>query len=200
MTTQPTTQLNNTILATLRQRRSAGESFSQLANEVGVSWQRLWALLYPTSQATPTGTANEARADAHAQPQQQRLTWRQLTKGKANLLKQFVTYLRVKDWPFVVVDDAKKAIFSGSTLKAFDVLVYNNGAPNLLVLVVTSRPTPAHVAEMKDWEHVFGEGFQAAFVFHAADTWQLITLNDLQTPNPLAHARPLDECLEGSKQ
>lgn len=43
--------LNDSALDTIRQRRSAGESLGALAREAGLSWQRLWTILYP-SQGT----------------------------------------------------------------------------------------------------------------------------------------------------
>ena len=36
------------VLASFHQRRTAGESLSALAREVGMTWQRLWVLLVST--------------------------------------------------------------------------------------------------------------------------------------------------------
>ena len=159
----------------------------------------------PPQPADPTGTR-----------QPQRLTWRQLARRRDALVPAFEKHLRGKGWPYVAVDKAKKAIFSASKVRAFDFIIYNSAGPNLLAMVVTSRPTAAQVKQMRDWEQVFGDGFQAAFVFKADDEppaagdaqWRMICLNDLQTfskEDPLANSRPLDECLgqlpnEGSKQ
>jgi replication-associated recombination protein RarA len=54
------TTLDIPTLDTIRQRRSAGESLSRLAGEVGLSWQRLWTMLYPSAPAgnQPTIQAN----------------------------------------------------------------------------------------------------------------------------------------------
>ncbi|MBI5725035.1 MAG: hypothetical protein HZA50_13825 [Planctomycetes bacterium] len=41
------TALNEIMLEKMRRRRSAGESVGELAREVGMSWQRLWSLIYP---------------------------------------------------------------------------------------------------------------------------------------------------------
>src|ERR1017187_9810901 len=43
--------LNDTILDTIRQRRSTGESLGKLAREAGLPWQRLWTMLYPSAPA-----------------------------------------------------------------------------------------------------------------------------------------------------
>jgi len=41
--------LDESVLETVRTRRSAGESLGSLAREVGLSWQRLWTMLYPSA-------------------------------------------------------------------------------------------------------------------------------------------------------
>ena len=43
--------LSNNDVQAILQRRSAGESLGALAREVGLSWQRLWTLLYGASSA-----------------------------------------------------------------------------------------------------------------------------------------------------
>ena len=45
----------------------------------------------------------------------------------------FEDYLRAKGWPYIAVDEAKKAIFAGGAIKSFDFLVYSASGPNLLV-------------------------------------------------------------------
>jgi len=146
-----------------------------------------------------TNTPNETRPD-DGTPSPHGLAWQHLASGRAGLVAQLDKYMYEKDWPFVDVVRARRAIFNAADIKTFDYIVYNVSGPNLLLLVVTGRPTSAQVKLMKEWEHLFGEGFLAAFVFLAADTWQLVLLNDLQTPNPLAHARLLDVCLKGNRQ
>ena len=44
-----TLAIDANVLESVRTRRSAGESLGKLAREVGLSWQRLWTLLYPTA-------------------------------------------------------------------------------------------------------------------------------------------------------
>jgi hypothetical protein len=96
----------------------------------------------------------------------------------------FEDYLRAKGWPFVVVDEAKKAVFAETRLKSFDFLVYSESGPNLLVDVKGRKFPDASpgrkrgatrawenwitrddVEGLSRWEEVFGSGFTAAFVF-----------------------------------
>jgi hypothetical protein len=94
----------------------------------------------------------------------------------------FEDFLRAKGWPYVAVDEAKKAIFAGSAIKNFDFLVYSSTGPNLLVDVKgrkfpdgakssgQSRPwenwiTRGDVEGLREWEKVFGPGFAATLVF-----------------------------------
>ena len=44
----------------------------------------------------------------------------------------FEDYLRSKGLPYVAVDEAKRAIFAGASIKSFDFLVYSASGPNLL--------------------------------------------------------------------
>ena len=96
----------------------------------------------------------------------------------------FEDYLRAKGWPYVAVDQAKKAIFSGASVKSFDFLVYSESGANLLV-DVKGRKFPCEkpgrkrgasrawenwvtrqdVEGLAQWEKVFGEDFMALLVF-----------------------------------
>ncbi len=96
----------------------------------------------------------------------------------------FEDYLRAKGWPYVAVDEAKKALFAGSAIKSFDFLVYSSSGPNLLTDVkgrkfpdgVTGKQrgasrawenwiTQQDVEGLREWEKVFGSGFQAVIIF-----------------------------------
>ena len=95
----------------------------------------------------------------------------------------FEDYLRARGWPYVAVDETKKAIFENASIKSFDFLVYSSSGPNLLVDVKgrkfpdsaagrksSSRVwenwiTRADVEGLREWERVFGEGFKAVLVF-----------------------------------
>ncbi len=135
-----------------------------------------------------------------------RLSWSALKAGRATLVPSFENHLRDKGWPYVRVDEAKKAIFNASQIKGFDFLVYSSSGPNLLVLIVTRRPTAAQVEQMREWEKVFGAGFQTAFTFQAGGAWRVLSLQDLQAPDALGQSRPMEACVsetptnEGSKQ
>jgi hypothetical protein len=96
----------------------------------------------------------------------------------------FEDYLRGRQLPYVAVDEAKKAIFSGAAIKSFDFLVYSQSGPNLLVDVKGRKfpdTTPGHgsraarawenwvtrgdVESLAEWEKVFGPAFQAVLTF-----------------------------------
>ena len=96
----------------------------------------------------------------------------------------FEHFLRSKGWPYVAVDEAKKAIFAGASVKSFDFIVYSSTGPNLLVDVkgrkfpgaVPARKRGARCAwenwitrndaeGLSEWEKVFGSEFRGVFVF-----------------------------------
>lgn len=96
----------------------------------------------------------------------------------------FEEFLRARGWPYVAVDEAKKAIFSGASIKSFDFLVYSSTGSNLLVDVkgrkfpdlgaarrrAASRAwenwiTREDVDGLREWAKVFGPDFQAMLVF-----------------------------------
>lgn len=90
----------------------------------------------------------------------------------------FEAMLRQRGIPYVAVDEAKRALFANAKLKCFDFVVYCNKGPNLLIDVkgrqrrdagkATSFQTWAtqqDVADLIQWEQVFGEGFKALFAF-----------------------------------
>ncbi len=96
----------------------------------------------------------------------------------------FEDYLRAKGWPYVAVDEAKRAIIGNVGVKSFDFLVYSQSGPNLLVDVkgrkfpdrVTGKKrgslrgwenwiTQDDVEGLRQWQDVFGEGFASTLVF-----------------------------------
>jgi hypothetical protein len=90
----------------------------------------------------------------------------------------FEAFLRDKGIPCVVVDEAKRALFQNAKLKSFDFVVYSKNGPNLLVDVKgrkrrsgTSRSgfetwaTEQDVADLTQWEQVFGEGYKGVISF-----------------------------------
>jgi len=97
----------------------------------------------------------------------------------------FEDYLRARGWPYVAVDESKKAIFASVSLKSFDFLVYSASGPNLLVDVkgrkfpdtsVKGRKrgqtrawenwiTREDLEGLTAWENVFELDFRAVLVF-----------------------------------
>lgn len=95
----------------------------------------------------------------------------------------FEDYLRSKGWPYIAVDETKRAIFANASIKSFDFLAYSESGANLLVDVkgrkfpdcIPGRRGASRVWEnwitrqdvegLLEWEKVFGEGFQAVLVF-----------------------------------
>ena len=148
--------------------------------------------LLDATKATEATEVPEPSVPAQSPPP---LKWNQLAQGRKALVSGLEAHLREKGWPYVAVDEAKKAIFSGSNIASFDFLVYSTVGPNLLVLVVTRRPPPAQVQQMTEWEKVFGKDFLAAFTFQAAGDWRTLSLKDLANSDPLAAAGSLDEYL-----
>jgi hypothetical protein len=92
----------------------------------------------------------------------------------------FEDYVRSRGWPYLPVDEQKKAIFGGARIKSFDFLVYPPGRRALLV-DVKGRKFPYRgkggrrywenwvarddLEGLRRWRDVFGEDFEAALVF-----------------------------------
>ncbi|MBN2584448.1 MAG: HYExAFE family protein [Planctomycetes bacterium] len=92
----------------------------------------------------------------------------------------FESFLRERGTPYVAVDEAKRALFGGVSLKSFDFVVYSSSGVNLLV-DVKGRKFPYvtrgqkrfwenwverdDLANLATWEEVFGRDFQGMFVF-----------------------------------
>lgn len=87
----------------------------------------------------------------------------------------FEAYLRGKGIPYVAVDEARKALFADARLKSFDFVVYSPSGPNLLVDIKGRQlrgqrsfqtwATDQDVADLLQWQQVFGEGFKAVLMF-----------------------------------
>jgi hypothetical protein len=90
----------------------------------------------------------------------------------------FEAYLRDRGIPCVAVDEAKKALFANAKLKSFDFVVYSKSGPNLLIDVkgrqmrngssrrgFESWTTEQDVADLMQWEQVFGDGYKAVLTF-----------------------------------
>jgi hypothetical protein len=201
---------NNQEFADLEDRQAAFEEVGDAAGAAAVQEQldqivadhlRRPAPEPPASppDATKATEATEApEPPLPAQPESAQspvcLKWNQLAPGRRALVPELEKHLREKGWPYVAVDDAKQAVFANSvSIKAFDYLIYSSIGPNLLVLVITRRPTAEQAEQMQEWQKVFGADFQAVFMFSSGGEWRLVLLQDLQTPDPLAHARSLED-------
>ena len=96
----------------------------------------------------------------------------------------FEDYLRARGWPYIAVDEAKKAIFAGTAVKSFDFLVYSSTGPNILADIkgrkfpdsIPGRKRGASrawenwvtrddVQSLQEWEKVFGPGFVSVLIF-----------------------------------
>jgi len=99
---------------------------------------------------------------------------------KVHYESAFEAYLRERGIPYVAVDEARKAMFASARLKSFDFVVYSPRGANLLVDIKGrqfrgkgGRParsfqtwaTEQDVADLLQWQQVFGEGFRAVFMF-----------------------------------
>ena len=93
----------------------------------------------------------------------------------------FQDYLRSRGVPYISVNEHQQAIFAGQKMKSFDFLVYPGG-PRHWIVDVKGRKFPYVSAQggkrywenwvvrkdlddMQEWQEVFGEDFEALFVF-----------------------------------
>lgn len=93
----------------------------------------------------------------------------------------FEHYLRANAIPYVAVDEAKRALRAASPgtdkLKSFDFVVYSQSAANLLIDVkgrkhsgktgnsMQNWVTADDVDCLTQWQSLFGQGFESAFMF-----------------------------------
>lgn len=92
----------------------------------------------------------------------------------------FEDYVRSQGWPYVPVDEQKKAIFAGARIKSFDFLVYVPGEKAWLVDVKGRKfpydfgsgkrywenwVTRDDLEGLRHWEGVFGDQFIPGLVF-----------------------------------
>lgn len=92
----------------------------------------------------------------------------------------FEDFLRSRGLPYIGVDEAQRAIFSGAKIKSFDFLVYPASRPNWMVDIKGRRfpynsggsrrfwenwVTAEDLQTLQVWEDVLGEGFRSMFVF-----------------------------------
>ena len=92
----------------------------------------------------------------------------------------FEDYVRSKGWPYVPVDEHRRAIFGGGRVKSFDFLVYPPGGTAWLVDIKGRKfpyesdsgrrywenwVTEGDLDGLRRWEGVFGAGFEPMLVF-----------------------------------
>jgi len=109
----------------------------------------------------------------------------------------FEDYVRSKGWPYVPVDEYRRAIFGGERVKSFDFLVYPPGGKAWLVDVKGRKfpyetdsgrhywenwVTEADLQGLRRWEGVFGTAFEPMLVF----AYWLTGVTDSE-PTPQVH-------------
>jgi hypothetical protein len=92
----------------------------------------------------------------------------------------FEAFLRGMATPHVVVDEQRRALLEGASLKSMDFIVYSRNGRNLLVDVKGRRfpsggpeggnkwenwATEDDLVSLLEWEQVFGRDFRAVLVF-----------------------------------
>lgn len=110
----------------------------------------------------------------------------------------FEDFLRSRAWPYVPVDEGRKAIFAGGHVKSFDFLVY---PPDQTAWIADLKGrkfpyegpggrrfwenwvTREDIEGLTQWQKVFGAGFEGVFVFAY---W----LTDDSLPPPSANVHP----------
>ena len=110
----------------------------------------------------------------------------------------FEDYVRSRGWPYVPVDEQRKAIFGGARIKSFDYLIYRPAGPAWIVDIKGRKfpydgrggkrywenwVTREDIEDLHRWDEVFGDGFEPVFVF----TYWLIGLES-KDPTPQVHA------------
>ena len=103
-----------------------------------------------------------------------------MTRRHIHYEAAFEDYVRSRGWPYVPVDEHKKAIFSGARIKSFDFLVYPPGEVAWLVDVKGRKfpydckggrrywenwATREDLEGLRQWKAVFGSGFEPVLMF-----------------------------------
>jgi len=115
----------------------------------------------------------------------------------------FEDFVRSRGWPYLPVDEQKKAIFAGARIKSFDFLVYPAEGQAWLV-DIKGRKFPydgkngkrywenwvarEDLHGLRHWDEVFGDGFTPVFVF-------VYWLEQMAASSPPAHVHVFrDRC------
>ena len=103
--------------------------------------------------------------------------------------ERFGAMVRASGLPYVAVDEAKRAVFRDAKLRPFDLIVYAETGPNLLVYV--GRRRKPIVEAMREWETTFGDGFKALFAVPCGDGFKYRTLDGETVAQPFdSEVRP----------
>lgn len=68
--------------------------------------------------------------------------------------------------PYVKVDECKRALFASAKLRSFHYVAYAKSGANWLLWC--GDPSADTRADMKEWAHVFGEGFKVVYAIRRA--------------------------------
>jgi hypothetical protein len=104
--------------------------------------------------------------------------------------RPFEDWLRKLGLPFVVVDEAKKSLFTGAAVGSFDFLLYSSAGASLLICL-EKHPSTGQLADMKEWESTFGKDFRAVFAWECEEEWVGVALVDWTGNQGIA--RPLQD-------
>ena len=103
-----------------------------------------------------------------------------MTRRHIHYEAAFEDYIRSRGWPYVPVDEQKKAIFAGARIKSFDFIVYPPDRRPMLVDVKGRKfpydgsggkrywenwVTRDDLAGLRQWEGVFGSDFEPGLMF-----------------------------------
>lgn len=103
-----------------------------------------------------------------------------MARPHAHYEAAFEDYVRSRGWPYVPVDEHKRAIFAGARIKSFDFLVYRPGGKPWLVDVKGRKfpydgkggkrywenwVTRDDLEGLQKWNAAFGKEFETGLVF-----------------------------------
>jgi len=148
MTTPRTVGLSPEVLETLRRRRAEGESLAALAAEMGLSWQRLWGLMYGKNRKGRGGarmTKTAATADRRVDPDRlfaglasaiEEHLEPSMDEARVREIVQEVIEERVPRPIEVRLDEGRAVRLEGRVHKEFDTLLrmVGEGLRNLLMV------------------------------------------------------------------
>ncbi|MHC4442271.1 MAG: HYExAFE family protein [Planctomycetota bacterium] len=144
-----------------------------------------------------------------------------MTRRHIHYEAAFEDYLRSRGVPYVPVDEARRAIFSGAKIKSFDFLVYPGNEHHWIVDIkgrkfpyITDKGTKRYwenwveqddLDSLVEWQGVFGEEFEARFVFAylldgPPDRWPSVRPHSYRGEYYAFLAVPLADYLQHARQ